>query len=96
MIPLYYRTVLGNLTKRIIAIQRIWRKKWAIQQHSQIIDLARFFVDLYARARREGIIIPSLDYDQKVASRIYGGEYKRRRAARREAAYRARLLGTHP
>ena len=92
MIPLYYRTVPGNLTKRIIAIQRIWRKTWAIKHHNEIMDLARFFVDLYARARREGIIIPSLDYEQKLAAREYSWTMKRHRADEREIAYQARLL----
>ena len=90
MIPLYYRTVPGNLTKRIIAIQRIWRKTWAIKQQSQIVELARFFVDLYARARREGIIIPSLDYEQKVAAQDYSWTMKHHRARDREIAYQAR------
>ena len=87
MIPLYYWAVPGNLTKRIIAIQRLWRRTWKDRHHNDLIDLALFFSELYETSRREGIIIPSLDYDQKVASRIYGGEYKRRRAVRREAAY---------
>ena len=69
MIPLYYHTFPGSLTKRIIAIQRLWRKTWAIKHQIRIIELAEFFRDLYARARREGIVIPSLDYEQKLASR---------------------------
>ena len=84
MIPLYYHTFPGSLTKRIIAIQRLWRKTWAIRHQIRIIALAEFFRDLYARARREGIVIPSLDYEQKLASRRYGGVWKYNRALVRE------------
>ena len=70
MIPLCYHTAPGILTRRIIAIQRLWRKTWAIKHQIRIIKLAEFFRDLYARARREGIVIPSLDYEQKLASRM--------------------------
>ena len=74
----------GILTKRIIAIQRLWRSTWKVRHHKDIIELALFFKDLYERSRREGIIIPSLDYEQKVAARRYGGAWKRRRACERE------------
>ena len=91
MIPLYYHTAPGILTRRIIAIQRLWRKTWAIKHQIRIIKLAEFFRDLYARARREGIVIPSLDYEQKLASRRYGGVWKYQRALVREHKYRLRL-----
>ena len=90
MIPLYYHTTPGILTRRIIAIQRLWRKTWAIKHQIRIIKLAEFFRDLYARARREGIVIPSLDYEQKLASRRYGGVWKYQRALVREHKYRLR------
>ena len=46
MIPLYYHTFPGSLTKRIIAIQRLWRKTWPIRHQIRIIELAKFFRDL--------------------------------------------------
>ena len=92
MIPLHYNTVPGNLTRRIIAIQRLWRRTWKYRHHNDLIELAFYFRELYAKSRREGIIIPSLDYDQKVAARRYGGARKHHRAFRRKAAHRARLL----
>ena len=62
MIPLYYHTFPGSLTKRIIAIQRLWRNRtWDRKEKPRIVELAQFFRDLYARARRKGIVIPSLD-----------------------------------
>ena len=91
MIPLFYHTVPGSLTKRIIAIQRLWRKTWPIRHQIRIIELAEFFRDLYARARREGIVIPSLDYEQKLASRRYGGVSKHERALARERKHRLSL-----
>ena len=91
-IPLHYNTVPGNLTRRIIAIQRLWRRTWKYRHHNDLIELAFYFRELYAKSRREGIIIPSLDYDQKVAARRYGGARKHHRAFRRKAAHRARLL----
>ena len=42
MIPLYYHTFPGSLTKRIIAIQRLWRKTWPIRHQKRIIELAEF------------------------------------------------------
>ena len=91
VIPLYYHTAPGILTRRIIAIQCLWRKTWAIKHQIRIIELAEFFRDLYARARREGIVIPSLDYEQKLASRRYGGVWKYQRALVREHKHRLRL-----
>ena len=91
MIPLFYHTVPGSLTKRIIAIQRLWRKTWVLRHQIRIIKLAQFFLDLYARARREGIVIPSLDYERKLASRRYGGVWKHQRALARERKHRLSL-----
>ena len=91
MTPLFYHTVPGSLTKRIIAIQRLWRKTWVLRHKIRIITLAQFFLDLYARTRREGIVIPSLDYEQKLASRRYGGVWKHQRALARECKHRLSL-----
>ena len=91
MIPLCYHTAPGILTRRIIAIQRLGRKTWVLRLQSRIVKLAELFLDLYARARREGIVIPSLDYEQKLASRRYGGVWKYQRALVREHKHRLRL-----
>ena len=76
----------GIINRRIRTIQRAWRQRWKARHHEDIIDLARFFVDLYARCREDGIILPSLDYEDKLAKRKYGSPWKEMRARQRQRA----------
>ena len=50
MIPLCYHTAPGILTRRIIAIQRLWRKTWPIRHEKRIIELAEGGVWKHERA----------------------------------------------
>ena len=83
----------GIINRRIATIQRAWRRWWKEQHHKDIIGLAFFFVDLYAKCRREGLVLPSLDYERKLAARKYGGAHKERRRIQRMINHYERVHG---
>ena len=83
----------GIVNRRIATIQRAWRRWWKEQHHKDIIGLAFFFVDLYAKCRREGLVLPSLDYERKLAARQYGGAHKERRRIQRMINHYERVHG---
>ena len=83
----------GIINRRIATIQRAWRRWWKEQHHKDIIGLAFFFVDLYAKCRREGLVLPSLDYERKLAARKYGGAHKERRRVQRMINHYERVHG---
>ena len=75
----------GFTVRRIISLQRRWRETWKRRHHEDMVRLAREFIALYAEARRRGVILPSLDYERKVAARKYDRWTKQQRARERFA-----------
>ena len=79
----------GFTVRRIILLQGRWRKQWKRRHHEDIVRLAREFLKLYADARQRGIILPSLDYERKVAARKYDRRTKQKRQRARERCAKA-------
>jgi len=69
MIPLGLR---GNTAKRISLLQRKWRnQRWRLYVQFDLIQLAKEMLALIKEGRKLGWIVPSLDYDKKIAERQY-------------------------
>ncbi len=93
LIPINGKAYLcGIIHRRIMAIQRLWRKKWKARHHEDTVDLAQYFFDFYAICRRDGIVLPSLDYERKLSERQYGPPWKDHRAHERANAYRQNMV----
>ena len=72
----------GNTVKRITVLQRMWRNRlWRRRTVPDLIQLARGMVKVYAEARQFGWIVPSLDYERKLAERDYSTASKHQRSA---------------
>ena len=78
----------GNTVKRITVLQRMWRNRlWRSHTVPDLIQLAHGMAKVYAEARQFGWIVPSLDYDRKLADRDYSTASKRQRTAERQRLY---------
>ena len=77
----------GNTVKRITVLQRKWRKwinqRWQLCVQLDIIQLAKEMLKVIKDGRKLGWIVPSLDYEMKLAKRDYSWASKRQRLAER-------------
>ena len=80
MVPLEWW---GNTVKRITVLQRKWRKwinqRWQLCVQLDIIQLAKEMLKVIKDGRKLGWIVPSLDYERKLAERDYSWASKRQR-----------------
>ena len=61
----------GNTVKRITVVQHMWRiRLWNEHIQPDLIQLAHDMVKVYEEARKFGWIVPSLDYERKLAERL--------------------------
>ena len=96
MVPLGWR---GNTVKRITVLQRKWRKwinqRWQLCVQLDIIQLAKEMLKVIKDGRKLGWIVPSLDYERKLAERDYSNASKHQRAAERLQLQRLHLETRH-
>ena len=75
----------GNTVKRITVLQRKWRKwinrQWRLYVQPDLIQLAKEMLKVIKEGRKLGWMVPSLDYERKLAERDYSWASKRQRLA---------------
>ena len=82
----------GNAVKRITVLQREWRKwisrQWRLYVQPDLIQLAKEMLKVIEEGRKLGWIVPSLDYERKLAKRDYSWASKRQRLAQKHRLQR--------
>ena len=75
----------GNTVKRITVLQRKWRKwlnrQWRLYVQPDLIQLAKQMLKVIEESRKLGWMVPSLDYERKLAERDYSWASTRQRLA---------------
>ena len=75
----------GNTVKRITLLQRKWRnhqnQRWQLCVQLDLIQLAEEMLEVIKEGRKLGWMVPSLDYERKLAERDYSWASKRQRLA---------------